>query len=80
MLRGRAVRRLAFAGSPPVLTVWWGLTRLFAYGPASLVEAARRGLLYGPAVNQLTLMNYVNPGAVRALEWLGSLVPELPHL
>ena len=46
--------------------------------------AARRsrtqGLLYGPAVNKLTLMNYVTPATVRALEWIGALVPELPHL
>ena len=25
-------------------------------------------------------MNYVTPGTVRALEWLGALVPELPHI
>ena len=39
-----------------------------------------QGLLYGPAVNKLTLMNYVTPATVRALEWLGALVPELPHI
>ncbi|MEO6772974.1 MAG: aldehyde dehydrogenase family protein [Kofleriaceae bacterium] len=57
-----------------------GLAKPFAVGPASLLEAERRGLLYGPAVNKLTLMNYVTPGAVRALEWLSALVPELPHM
>src|SRR6185312_7837727 len=57
-----------------------GLTKPFAVGPASLLEAERRGLLYGPAVNKLTLMNYVTPGAVRALEWISALVPELPHM
>ncbi len=57
-----------------------GLTRPFANGPASLRDAETRGLLYGPAVNKLTLMNYVTPATVRALEWLGALVPELPHL
>jgi RHH-type transcriptional regulator, proline utilization regulon repressor / proline dehydrogenase / delta 1-pyrroline-5-carboxylate dehydrogenase len=57
-----------------------GLTRPFASGPASLREAEERGLLYGPAVNKLTLMNYVTPAAVRALEWIGALVPELPHM
>ncbi|MCW5807248.1 MAG: aldehyde dehydrogenase family protein [Deltaproteobacteria bacterium] len=57
-----------------------GLTRVFADGPASLVAAEEQGLLYGPAVNKLTLMNYVTAGTVRALEWIGALVPELPHL
>jgi 4-aminobutyrate aminotransferase-like enzyme len=57
-----------------------GLTKPFAFGPKSLLEAESRGLLYGPAVNKLTLMNYVTPGAVRAMEWIGSLIPELPHI
>ncbi|HSD87435.1 MAG TPA: aldehyde dehydrogenase family protein [Kofleriaceae bacterium] len=57
-----------------------GLTKPFANGPASLKNAETNGLLSGPAVNKLTLMNYVTPGAVRALEWLGALVPELPHM
>jgi hypothetical protein len=57
-----------------------GLTKPFANGPASLRDAETKGLLYGPAVNKLTLMNYVTPGAVRALEWIGALVPELPHI
>jgi len=37
-------------------------------------------LLYGAAVNKITLMNYVTPATVRALEWIGALVPELPHM
>ena len=45
---------------------------------AAVRRAARRrcarprhtGLLYGPAVNKLTLMNYVTPAVVRALEWV----------
>jgi acetylornithine/succinyldiaminopimelate/putrescine aminotransferase len=57
-----------------------GLTRPFASGPASLRALEDQGLLYGPAVNKLTLMNYVTPGTVRALEWIGALVPELPHM
>lgn len=57
-----------------------GLTRPFASGPASLRALEDRGLLYGPAVNKLTLMNYTTPATVRALEWIGALVPELPHL
>jgi RHH-type transcriptional regulator, proline utilization regulon repressor / proline dehydrogenase / delta 1-pyrroline-5-carboxylate dehydrogenase len=57
-----------------------GLTKPFASGPPSLREAEERGLLYGPAVNKLTLMNYVTPATVRAKEWIGALVPELPHM
>jgi acyl-CoA reductase-like NAD-dependent aldehyde dehydrogenase/4-aminobutyrate aminotransferase-like enzyme/ribosomal protein S18 acetylase RimI-like enzyme len=57
-----------------------GLTRPFASGPASLRALEDRGGLYGPAVNKLTLMNYVTPAAVRAIEWITALVPELPHL
>ncbi|MGE0870644.1 MAG: aldehyde dehydrogenase family protein [Kofleriaceae bacterium] len=57
-----------------------GLTKPFATPPASLSAHEANGLLYGPAVNKLTLMNYVTPATVRALEWLGALVPELPHL
>src|SRR5690606_10873053 len=63
----------------PEIDVASGLTKPFANGPASLSALEERGLLYGAAVNKLTLMNYVTPAAVRALEWLGALVPELPH-
>jgi len=64
----------------PDLDLASGLTRPFANGPASLQGLEDRGLLYGPAVNKLTLMNYVTPATVRALEWLGALIPELPHI
>ncbi|MBV8761669.1 MAG: aldehyde dehydrogenase family protein [Deltaproteobacteria bacterium] len=57
-----------------------GLARPFAKAPESLRRAEEQGLLYGPAVNKLTLMNYVTPGTVRALEWIGALLPELPHI
>ncbi|HEX4449755.1 MAG TPA: aldehyde dehydrogenase family protein [Kofleriaceae bacterium] len=57
-----------------------GLTKPFAEAPASLTAAETNGLLYGPAVNKLTLMNYATPGMVRAMEWIGALVPELPHM
>jgi RHH-type proline utilization regulon transcriptional repressor/proline dehydrogenase/delta 1-pyrroline-5-carboxylate dehydrogenase len=57
-----------------------GLTRVFATPPASLRDALTSGLLYGPAVNKITLMNYVTPGMVRALEWIGALAPDLPHI
>lgn len=57
-----------------------GITKPFASGPQSLRDAEAKGLLYGPAVNKLTLMNYVTPATVRAFEFLGALVPELPHM
>jgi acyl-CoA reductase-like NAD-dependent aldehyde dehydrogenase/4-aminobutyrate aminotransferase-like enzyme/ribosomal protein S18 acetylase RimI-like enzyme len=57
-----------------------GLTRPFASGPPSLRALEDQGALYGPAVNKITLMNYVTPATVRALEWIGALVPELPHM
>ncbi|HSN25691.1 MAG TPA: aldehyde dehydrogenase family protein, partial [Kofleriaceae bacterium] len=57
-----------------------GLARPFARPPESLRRAEEQGLLYGPAVNKLTLMNYVTPATVRALEWIGALLPELPHI
>lgn len=57
-----------------------GLTRVLATPPPSLRAAEDSGLLYGPAVNKLTIMNYVTPGMVRAVEWVGALAPELPHV
>jgi acyl-CoA reductase-like NAD-dependent aldehyde dehydrogenase/4-aminobutyrate aminotransferase-like enzyme/GNAT superfamily N-acetyltransferase len=83
VVKQEVVRRrdVAVQGEQPIeLDLASGLTRPFASGPPSLREAESRGLLYGPAVNKLTLMNYVSAGAVRALEWLSALVPELPHV
>jgi RHH-type proline utilization regulon transcriptional repressor/proline dehydrogenase/delta 1-pyrroline-5-carboxylate dehydrogenase len=78
VMRRRAEAR---AGSPaPRVDLASGLTRLFASGPASLRSLEERGALYGPAVNKLTLMNYVTPATVRAIEWIGALIPELPHI
>ncbi|HUH05050.1 MAG TPA: aldehyde dehydrogenase family protein, partial [Kofleriaceae bacterium] len=57
-----------------------GIARPFAEPPASLRVACREGLLYGPAINKVTIMNYATPAMVRALEWIGALIPELPHL
>lgn len=57
-----------------------GVSRPFATAPESLREAEASGLLYGPAVNKITIMNYATPALVRALEWIGALVPALPHL
>ena len=82
-LRTWAARSTWHAPKMPVevrLDLASGLTKPFASGPASLREAETKGLLYGPAVNKLTHKNYVSPGAVRALEWIGSLIPELPHI
>ena len=85
--RARPPGDLASAAAPAVehdaeiaLDLASGLTRPFASGPASLAALEDQGLLYGPAVNKITLMNYVTPATVRALEWIGALVPELPHM
>ncbi|NOY94440.1 MAG: aminotransferase class III-fold pyridoxal phosphate-dependent enzyme [Deltaproteobacteria bacterium] len=48
--------------------------------PASLLRAYDAGCLYGPTVNKITLVNYVTPAVVRAVEHVAALVPELPHL
>jgi len=48
--------------------------------PPSLRRAEDRGLLYGPAVNKLTIMNYVTTGVIRALEWVQALLPAHPRL
>src|SRR5262249_29207264 len=62
------------------LALTQGISRPLAQPPASLVEAERRGLLYGPAVNKITLMNYATPAMVRAMEWVSALAPRLPHM
>ncbi len=73
-------RWAANAAVPGALDAATGLTRVLATPPESLRIAEASGLLYGPAVNKITLMNYVTPGMVRAIEWVGALAPELPHL
>jgi RHH-type proline utilization regulon transcriptional repressor/proline dehydrogenase/delta 1-pyrroline-5-carboxylate dehydrogenase len=78
--RDVAKRRAMHADPAPKIDLASGLTRPFASGPATLRAAEEAGLLYGPAVNKLTLMNYVTPATVRALEWICSLLPELPHI
>src|SRR6185436_18483705 len=80
VLRRRAAAQVRDGEDEIAFDLASGLTRLFVGGPPSLRQLEDRGLLYGPAVNKLTLMNYVTPATVRALEWIGSLVPELPHL
>jgi acyl-CoA reductase-like NAD-dependent aldehyde dehydrogenase/4-aminobutyrate aminotransferase-like enzyme len=73
-------RARAGQGSKEPILGSGGLGRPFATPPASLREAEASGLLFGPAVNKITLMNFATPALVRALEWIGALVPALPHL
>ena len=80
VLRRREAARHAAEEDEITFDLASGLTKPFASGPASLRAHEDQGLLYGPAVNKLTLMNYVTPATVRALEWIGALLPELPHV
>ena len=68
------------APDAPAVDLAQGIARPFAEPPESLARAERSGLLYGPAVNKITLMNYVTPAVVRAIEWVTALYPVLPHL
>ncbi|HET6612919.1 MAG TPA: aldehyde dehydrogenase family protein [Kofleriaceae bacterium] len=66
--------------APPADHDCTGVQRPLAKPPASLVRAEAGGLLYGPAVNKLTLVNYATPAVIRAIEQVSALYPELPHL
>ncbi|MCX5741075.1 MAG: aminotransferase class III-fold pyridoxal phosphate-dependent enzyme, partial [Proteobacteria bacterium] len=79
-VKADVTRRRANAEHDHELDLASGVVRPFATPPASLRALEDGGALYGPAVNKLTLMNYATPAAVRAIEWIGALVPELPHL
>lgn len=70
------------AGAEPAVTcdLASGLVNPLADPPASLLCAQASGLIYGPAVNKITLMNYATTGLIRALEWVAALLPELPHM
>lgn len=68
------------AAEAPLRDLSDGIARPVAEVPASLARAQADGLLFGPAINKLTIMNYATPAMVRALEWVGALVPELPHM
>ena len=57
-----------------------GLVSPFATPPASLVRAEREGLLSGPTIQKITLVNYVTPAVVRATEWAAAIAPDHPHL
>jgi RHH-type transcriptional regulator, proline utilization regulon repressor / proline dehydrogenase / delta 1-pyrroline-5-carboxylate dehydrogenase len=57
-----------------------GISAPFAQPPSTLEQRRCEGTLFGPTVNKVTICNYVTPSVVRAVEWAGSLTPELPHL
>ncbi len=75
-----SLRRPGGATAGASIDLSQGISRPLAEPPQSLVEAERSGLLYGPAVNKITLMNFVTPAVVRALEWANALLPRLPHM
>jgi len=56
-----------------------GIARPFAEAPESLRALRDTGLLYGPTVNKVTVLNYLTPAIVRATEYVAALTPELPH-
>jgi len=70
----------AAAPETDVIELRDGVARPFREPPESLQWSERAGLLNGPTVTKLTLCNYVTPAVVRAVEWIGALVPDLPHL
>ena len=57
-----------------------GVVAPFGDGPQSLKQAQADGLLYGPAVNKITVLNYVTPAAVRAVEYISAHSSKLRHL
>lgn len=57
-----------------------GISRPLGHPPSTLVWSLESGLLAGPAVNKLTVMNYITPAGVRALEWVTALTPYHPHI
>ncbi|MEE2789701.1 MAG: aminotransferase class III-fold pyridoxal phosphate-dependent enzyme [Myxococcota bacterium] len=57
-----------------------GIARPWHTAPASLRSLLTRGALFGPTVNKITICNYVTPAIVRAIEWVGALNPNHPHL
>ncbi|MGB0647360.1 MAG: aminotransferase class III-fold pyridoxal phosphate-dependent enzyme, partial [Bradymonadia bacterium] len=57
-----------------------GISSVFSRAPLSLQARLENGTLFGPTVNKVTICNYVTPSVVRAVEWAGSLTPDLPHI
>lgn len=80
--REQQMRRASHAAAdvPVAFDLANGIVEPLSGGPASLHELEAKGLLYGPAVNKLTLMNYTTTATVRAMEWMSALTPALPHL
>lgn len=66
--------------SAPAVSLAIGVSTPFSVVPKELAEAEASGLLFGPAVNKLTIMNYTTPGIVRAMEWVSAMEPRLPHM
>jgi RHH-type proline utilization regulon transcriptional repressor/proline dehydrogenase/delta 1-pyrroline-5-carboxylate dehydrogenase len=56
------------------------LARPFAAPAASLMASMTSGLLFGPAVNKLTLVNYVTPAVVRGVEYVANVAHRFPHM
>ncbi len=56
-----------------------GLVRPLAEAPSALSDLYEAGALYGPAVNKVTVLNYMTPAVVRATEWVAAITPGLPH-
>lgn len=59
---------------------WSEVTAPLREAPATLRRLYDEGALYGPAVHKLTLVNYVTPAVVRAIEHVSALTPAHPHL
>ncbi|MCA9580174.1 MAG: aldehyde dehydrogenase family protein [Myxococcales bacterium] len=57
-----------------------GTAQPFRTSPESLLRSAEAGLLRGPTINKITVLNYVTPAIVRAVEWVAAVTPEHPHL
>ena len=53
---------------------------VFHRTPNELSKLESEGALFGPAVNKITICNYITPAIVRAVEWVSALVPSHPHL
>ncbi|UJR87105.1 aldehyde dehydrogenase family protein [Sandaracinus amylolyticus] len=67
-------------GSEGVVDLASGLVAPFAAPPATLVRAEREGIVSGATIDKITLLNYVTPPAVRAIEHVAALSPDLPHV
>ncbi len=57
-----------------------GLSAPLAQPPETLLALEQSGQLSGPAVSKVTICNYITPAVSRSVEWVGALVPDLPHM